>query len=39
VRGGKEIMPELPAAESEAPPANDINFEESGFGDNWERDE
>jgi DNA polymerase-3 subunit gamma/tau len=39
VRGGKETMPELPAAEPGTSPTDDMNFEESGFGDNWERDE
>jgi DNA polymerase-3 subunit gamma/tau len=40
VRGGKDFAPEAPVtAEPETSSADDTNFDESGFGDNWERDD
>jgi DNA polymerase-3 subunit gamma/tau len=41
VRGGPDAPLEVPpaSAEPEIPLPDDMNLEESGFGDNWERDE
>ena len=40
VRGAKDALPESPAtAEPDTPLPDDMGLEESGFGDNWERDE
>jgi DNA polymerase-3 subunit gamma/tau len=41
VRGAKDALPEPPAiaADPEIPLPDDMGLEESGFGNNWERDE